>query len=485
METHLKGFGVENFRVFKDYTWFDFAPITILTGPNSSGKSSLNKALKLISDPTKINDSDLQLGGLERITNPHSQKELPKFIASLAYKLKNYPTKGENTEISIKVDTSFGKEDTIIKSDNHRHICYDLIWNNKLLIHDFAYGVEFYFDFTTFYENLKPLSKDDYDSMIVHSINKPVEDIIDLYSKNIDLTNGESMQSYDDNSFVDLNSILESYGLTNFQCKYIKEQIIGDYYLFTKDTLDSIFYLPFMSNSERNYSLNNKSIWADFIRMSQTQIFNTEEPIEKIKKQFSELKDIDASAAISFYGPRLFVDKWIKIFNFRNELTTIIDTKFGFQSLEVNERPLVEQGTGVSQIIYILLNIVLNPEKGKVFLIEEPEANLHPKFQSLLADMFIDAAKTFNIQFIIETHSEYFIRKMQYLTAKKEVSPTDTNIYYFHDPENIPAGEPQVKKIEILEDGSLSSDFGPGFFDEAANWELELLRLKNNKNRQN
>ena len=50
METHLKGFGLENFRVFKDYTWFDFAPITILTGPNSSGKSSLNKALLLLKD---------------------------------------------------------------------------------------------------------------------------------------------------------------------------------------------------------------------------------------------------------------------------------------------------------------------------------------------------------------------------------------------------------------------------------------------------
>jgi len=50
MQTHLKGFGLENFRVFKDYTWFDFAPITILTGPNSSGKSSLNKALLLLKD---------------------------------------------------------------------------------------------------------------------------------------------------------------------------------------------------------------------------------------------------------------------------------------------------------------------------------------------------------------------------------------------------------------------------------------------------
>jgi hypothetical protein len=51
-------------------------------------------------------------------------------------------------------------------------------------------------------------------------------------------------------------------------------------------------------------------------------------------------------------------------------------------------------------------------------------------------------------------------------------------IYYFNAPNNIPAGEPQVKKIEILEDGSLSDDFGSGFFDEATNWKFELLKLK-------
>jgi len=36
-----------------------------------------------------------------------------------------------------------------------------------------------------------------------------------------------------------------------------------------------------------------------------------------------------------------------------------------------------------------------------------------------------------------------------------------------------------VKKIEILKDGSLSDDFGTGFFDEALNLEFELLKIKN------
>ena len=46
---HLTGFGLENFRVFKEEIFFDFAPITIFTGTNS-GKSSVNKALLLLKE---------------------------------------------------------------------------------------------------------------------------------------------------------------------------------------------------------------------------------------------------------------------------------------------------------------------------------------------------------------------------------------------------------------------------------------------------
>jgi predicted ATP-dependent endonuclease of OLD family len=115
---------------------------------------------------------------------------------------------------------------------------------------------------------------------------------------------------------------------------------------------------------------------------------------------------------------------------------------------------------------------------GIVLVIEEPESNLHPALQSKLADVFVDVAKRFNTQFIIETHSEYLIRKLQYLTAKKEIKPEDTVIYYFYPPDNVPPDEEQVKKININDDGSLTGEFGSGFFDEADNIALELFLLK-------
>lgn len=152
-----------------------------------------------------------------------------------------------------------------------------------------------------------------------------------------------------------------------------------------------------------------------------------------------------------------------------------------------NKISIADVGFGVAQIIPILFKVICIAEKSyfenpvenflsSILIIEEPEINLHPALQSKLADMFVDAARTFNIQFIIETHSEYLIRRLQYLTAKKEIKPEDTIIHYLFHPESEhtkKTGE-QLRTIRIQEDGRLDKEFGTGFFDEADNLALNL-----------
>ena len=112
-----------------------------------------------------------------------------------------------------------------------------------------------------------------------------------------------------------------------------------------------------------------------------------------------------------------------------------------------------------------------------IICVEEPENHLHPKFQSLLADMFIEAYKKYNISFIIETHSEYLIRKLQIMVADKENSLTtnDVSLNYI---EKDTDGISHNKRIKILEDGGLSDSFGAGFYDEADNLAIQLFRNK-------
>jgi predicted ATPase len=116
----------------------------------------------------------------------------------------------------------------------------------------------------------------------------------------------------------------------------------------------------------------------------------------------------------------------------------------------------------------------------RTILIEEPETNLHPNFQSKLAELFVDASNKFNIQFIIETHSEYLIRKLQILTAMDVLKQEDSKIYYFYEPDKVPDDETQVKKISILSNGKLSTKFGKGFFDEADNIAIDLFNISKN-----
>jgi predicted ATPase len=95
--------------------------------------------------------------------------------------------------------------------------------------------------------------------------------------------------------------------------------------------------------------------------------------------------------------------------------------------------------------------------------------------QSMLAEILVDAYTNYNVHFIIETHSEYIIRKLQLLVANKEVKNSDISLLYVYDEKNKPGYEPQVKKIGIRKDGMLNGNFGEGFFDEADMLSMFLL----------
>ena len=91
--------------------------------------------------------------------------------------------------------------------------------------------------------------------------------------------------------------------------------------------------------------------------------------------------------------------------------------------------------------------------------------------------MFVEAYQKYNIHFIIETHSEYLIRKLQVMVADKEnaLSPNDVSLNYVEKDEN---GTSHNRQIKIQEDGFLGDSFGPGFFDEATDLSLGLYKIK-------
>lgn len=90
---------------------------------------------------------------------------------------------------------------------------------------------------------------------------------------------------------------------------------------------------------------------------------------------------------------------------------------------------LKDVGVGVSQVLPVIV-AALFAQPGHIVIVEEPESHLHPLAQSKLAELLAKVSKERNVQFIVETHSEHLFRRMQTLIAREEVSVADAAMYF-------------------------------------------------------
>lgn len=139
---------------------------------------------------------------------------------------------------------------------------------------------------------------------------------------------------------------------------------------------------------------------------------------------------------------------------------------------------LGSKGMGSIQMTILLLQLATYIKKYKnanfyhpTIMIEEPEQNLHPKVQSKLAELFFYLNKKYKFRFLIETHSEYMIRKSQVLWAGMEKNRCFDNpfsVYYFPK-------EKAPYQMIYKDSGDFENEFEEGFFDEATNLIYQIL----------
>ena len=91
--------------------------------------------------------------------------------------------------------------------------------------------------------------------------------------------------------------------------------------------------------------------------------------------------------------------------------------------------------------------------------------------------MLVDANTQYGIHFLVESHSEYLIRKLQLLVSQKEIDSKDISLLYIN-PKSRPSYQSMITDIGIDVDGSLRHEFGSGFFDESLRLSRELFKPK-------
>ena len=97
-------------------------------------------------------------------------------------------------------------------------------------------------------------------------------------------------------------------------------------------------------------------------------------------------------------------------------------------------RNIVDVGYGVSQALPVLIELVRR-DTPDMFLLQQPEVHLHPMAQAALGSVFCEVAGTGRPrrQLIVETHSDHLINRVR-MDVRDEVSdlkPDDVMVLYF------------------------------------------------------
>jgi predicted ATPase len=116
-------------------------------------------------------------------------------------------------------------------------------------------------------------------------------------------------------------------------------------------------------------------------------------------------------------------------------------------------------GFGVSYALPIIVAGLLAPEGG-LFIVENPEAHLHPAGQSKIG-RFLGRLAGSGVQVIVETHSDHVLNGIRLAAVdERTVGPSEVIVHYFDGAEPV--------SIEMTERGGLSK-WPNGFFDQLEN----------------
>lgn len=137
---------------------------------------------------------------------------------------------------------------------------------------------------------------------------------------------------------------------------------------------------------------------------------------------------------------------------------------------------LADVGQANSQVIPVLVG-GLRLDPGSTYLVEEPEIHLHPGAQAELGDFFVDLLSR-GVNSIVETHSEYLVLRLLQHVAAGKLSPDDVVFYYVK-----PVGDNKVvKRLELDAHARFKEPLDGGFFPQRLTEARKLAKLRGQSN---
>ena len=130
----------------------------------------------------------------------------------------------------------------------------------------------------------------------------------------------------------------------------------------------------------------------------------------------------------------------------------------------------VDVGFGISQVLPMIVEGLTSV--SSIICIEQPEIHIHPRLQAELAELVIETSQEgtgrrgSSKQWIIETHSELLILRLQRRIREGRINASDVSVIYV-DPNEESVEGSSIKILELDENGDFIYEWPDGFFEES------------------
>lgn len=428
----LTSLRLRNFKAFKDTGDVEIAPLTVLTGPNSSGKSAVIRALMALRQTVESRDqsaafvptgSYVDLGPFEDFVFMHDEK------ASVFLDVDCKVPAGPSQIVGIPL-TMPQEEQKISVSLELRYLpSSDRIYLAQSSI------------------------KSDPGEVRICKVTKGGKAIGRSYKTNV-VGPGDLFVNLADTSTAKFSSTppfhVRSFRSMSYRgnpsrlwatqlSKEIEDSILREF--------SAVCYVgPLRARPQRMYISTGEA---------PREVGTAGELGPAVLWSASEVAQLKLEERLSEWCSRMGIALEI-------ELATIFGSYFQVHAVDPHTKAhmnLPDVGFGTSQILPILIQgLIANP--GTTLLLEQPEIHLHPKVQADLADFLVEVSQR-DVAVIVETHSEHIITRIQRRIAEQAFQPDHVALYYI-----IPSAEgSRFARVQLDSFGQIKHA-PEGFFEE-------------------
>ncbi len=373
----------------------DFHGITVVTGDNSTGKSTIGKSLYYMFD--SFRDIDFKVNN-----------DIVESIRDLL--LEEY-RKNHFTDFGNMIEILYELSYVLFVNYNNENFDENVL---KKCLYDIA--INFVFDnksskyqltlSTPIKHFIKNLEENTLKRIYQYLSNDKEELKHGILMKDINNGfSGDLKNQYSDDDTFELKLILQGKQIALTENKAVSEQKITNKAIYIDDPNIIKYIRP------NNYYHSSISM------IDSASTLLTIKPYESsLIKLLSETKETKVSQDLE---NKKSLDKINTVLNGSFNYKGNIETRYKGKNIDISISNLA---TGMKTFLIIKTLILNGAIKNKdVLILDEPEVHLHPKWQLTLAETIVVLQKELNLTILINTHSPYFVEAIEVYSKEHNV----------------------------------------------------------------